>query len=343
MTTLIAVLATPAVVPAEEPYKAEPLESALWGKLDEAGNTNTQTSKKLLEATKLIRKGKKYMLGHDYEMGMPSFPGNSWVMEMKPPTPLGRHVGNIEYFHGEIGQNGTQLDALGHFGIKPDDGDPNIQNTLYYNRFRGHQVHGQTGLQHLGVEKLKPFFTRGILIDVSRHQFGGAVLPEAQEITMDHVRKTLTAQGMTEDDIREGDVVLFRTGWEQNWRKGTLDYYKGIVPGTGGVPGIGLEVAQWLASKKVACVGADNWGVEFYPNNSIPDVPSPVHNELIVKNGIPHQESMHLSELADAAAEEKRNGSGPDAGRDAYTFAYIFVPVPVKGASGSPGIPMAVK
>jgi hypothetical protein len=135
MTTLIAVLATPAVVPAEEPYKAEPLESALWGKLDEAGNTNTQTSKKLLEATKLIRKGKKYMLGHDYEMGMPSFPGNSWVMEMKPPTPLGRHVGNIEYFHGEIGQNGTQLDALGHFGIKPDDGDPNIQNTLYYTGF----------------------------------------------------------------------------------------------------------------------------------------------------------------------------------------------------------------
>jgi hypothetical protein len=92
---------------------------------------------------------------------------------------------------------------------------------------------------------------------------------------------------------------------------------------------IGLEVAKWLASKKVACVGADNWGVEVYPNpNPPPGVPSPVNSELIVKNGIPHQESMVLSELAKDAAME--NDVGP--GRDAYTFAYIFVPVPVKGA-----------
>ena len=335
---LVAVITSPLLAIAEE-YNAEPQTSVLWGKDDEAGNTNTQNSKKLLEATKLIKKGKKYMLGHVYEIGMPAFPGNSWVLEMKPPTPLDRHVGNIEYFHGEIGQNGTQLDALGHFGIKPNDGDPNIQNTLYYNRFRGSEVHGVTGLKKLGVEKLKPFFTRGILLDVSLYQFGGAVLPEGQEITMEHVRNTLSKQGMTEDDIREGDVVLFRTGWEANWDKGTLGYYKGL-PGTpGGVPGIGLEVAKWLAAKRVACVGADNWGVEFYPNNSVPGLPSPVHNELIVKNGIPHQESMHLSELADDAAVEKETGSG----RDAYTFAYIFVPVPVKGASGSPGIPMAVQ
>jgi kynurenine formamidase len=336
---LLAVLTIPSVAPAQDGYDPEPQKSS-WGPFDEAGNSNTQNSKKLLEATKLVKKGKKYMLGHVYEMGMPAFPGNSWVMEMKPPTPLERHVGNIEYFHGEIGQNGTQLDSLGHFGVKPNNGDPNIQNTLYYNRFLGSEVHGPTGLQRLGIEKLKPFFTRGILLDVSRYSFGGAVLPEGQEIRMHHVRQTLTAQGMTEDDIREGDVVLFRTGWEENWGKGTLGYYKGAPGIPGGVPGIGLEVATWLATKRIACVGADNWGVEVYPSPNPPaGLPSPVHNELIVKNGIPHQESMVLSELAQDAAAERATGPG----RDAYTFAYIFVPVPVRGASGSPGIPLAVK
>ena len=324
--------------PAAEPYDPMPQKSP-WGPFDEAGASNTQTAKKVLEATKLIKTGKKYSLGHEYHLGMPLFPGNSWLMELKPPTPVERHVSNIEYFQGEIGQNGTQFDALGHFGLQPEGALTPLE-ALYYNRFTGAELFGLTGLNRLGVENMKPFFTRGVLLDVARYVFGGLTLPPGTEITLAMVQKTLAAQEMSEADIREGDVELFRTGWEENWGKGTLVYYAGAPGIPGAVPGIGLEVAKWLASKKVACVGADNWGVGVAPNPDAPEgVPEPVHNELLVKNGIPHQESMRLSELAaDAAAE---NLVGP--GRDAYTFAYIFVPVPVRGASGSPGAPLAVK
>ena len=348
---------------ASDPWEPQPYEGP---ELD-AGSSRTQTPKKVLEATKLIKEGKKYSLGHVYDSVMPTFPGQTWVMEMKPPTQAGRQTFNVEYFHGEVGQNGTQFDALGHFGIQPSEGlpdplyDPSLLKTLYHGRLTGQQVHGPTGLQRLGVEHIKPFFTRGILIDIKHYFYPNESFapddettilenvltpqnPEKPEITMDMVRKALAVQEMSEDDIQEGDVVLFRTGWEVNWDEGTPVYYAGAPGLPGKTPGIGLEVAKWLASKRVACVGADNWGVSAAPSkvsgDGIPEtILEPVHNELLVKHGIPHQESMHLSELAKDAAAQNAKGLG----RDAYTFAYIYVPVPIAGASGSPGIPLAVK
>jgi hypothetical protein len=44
----------------------------------------------------------------------------------------------------------------------------------------------------------------------------------------------------------------------EHWGEGTLGYYKGYPGVLGGAPGLGLAAAQWLASKRVACVGADN-------------------------------------------------------------------------------------
>lgn len=340
--SVITVGAAPSALPETDPFLPGP---SRWGPTDEAGNSNTQTPDKVLQAVKLIKTGKKYRLGHDYHRDMPLFPGNSWVMEMKPPTQVLRQVFNAEYFHGEVAQSGTQFDALGHFAIQPQGG-LNVQDARYYNQFTGAQVHGVDGLQRLGIENMKPFFTRGVLIDVARYLNNNNVMAEGKEITRQMVRDTLAAQGMSEADIQEGDVVLFRTGWEAKWGEGTLGYYRGAPGMPGGVPGIGLEVARWLGSKQVACVGADNWGLSVapYPADSPEkppaDILEPVHNELIVRHGIPHQESMALSELAEDAAKERMSSGN---GRNAYTFAYIFVPVPIQGASGSPGVPLAVK
>jgi kynurenine formamidase len=309
-----------------------------WGPGDEAGSSNTQTADKVLQAIKLIKLGTKYLLGHPYEAAMPLFPGNTHQMELKPPASIGRQTGNFEIFHGEIGQNGTQFDALGHFALQPE-GDSDPDHAIYYNRFTGADVYHPAGLRHLGIERMKPFFTRGILLDIKRYAKAGRTLDPGEEITMAMVRRTLAAQGLSDSDITRGDVVLFVTGWEERWSRGTLAYYQGAPGIAGATPGIGLEVAIWLASKRVACVGADNWGVEVVPYPNHPDRPQapagiffPVHHELIVKNGIPHQESMRLSELArDLAAA--RN----------YLFAYIYTPLPLTGATGSPGMPLAVR
>src|SRR5438094_972538 len=56
-----------------------------WGSGDEAGSSNTQTADKVLQAKELITRGKKYLLGHVYEPAMPTLPGNTWELEIKPP------------------------------------------------------------------------------------------------------------------------------------------------------------------------------------------------------------------------------------------------------------------
>ncbi|HVL91392.1 MAG TPA: cyclase family protein [Actinomycetota bacterium] len=322
--------------PAADGYDPLPPPSH-WGPGDEAGNSNTQTPAKTLEAVALIETGQKFILGHVYDPTMPMFPGNSWVLEAKPPLPVLQQVANSDFFHGEIGQNGTQLDGLGHFGIHGSLTDPH--ETLYYNRWKHEEISGPLGLKHLGVETLKPFFTRAVLLDVARHTNGGATLAAGQEITLAMVQQTLAAQGMSESDVRVGDVVLFRTGWEEHWDDGTVAYYAGAPGVPGATPGIGLEVAQWLGTKQVACVGADNWGIEVVPAINPPDgIVYPAHNELIARQGIPLQESMHLQGIADDAAARFENGD-----ENAYVFAYVYVPVPIRGSSGSPGVPMAIR
>ena len=94
-----------------------------------------------------------------------------------------------------------------------------------------------------------------------------------------------------------------------------------------GAPGIGMGAARWLAKKKVAMTGADTWPVEVIPSEDS-GLAFPVHQELIVRQGIYNIENLNLSELA---ADK------------VYEFAFMFAPVKFKGATGSPGNPIAIK
>jgi kynurenine formamidase len=72
---------------------------------------------------------------------------------------------------------------------------------------------------------------------------------------------------------------------------------------------------------------ADTWGVEVVPAEN-PSEAFPVHQELIGKRGIYNLENLDLSSLANDRV---------------YEFAFMFAPVKFKGATGSPGNPIAVK
>ena len=104
---------------------------------------------------------------------------------------------------------------------------------------------------------------------------------------------------------------------------------------------LGLAGAKWLADHKVVCVGADNWGLDVAPPlpPPAPGVLFPVHHHLLVKSGIYMQESMMLSELAADLAADFRKSRSPNV----YEFLYVFNPVPIKGASGSLGAPIAIR
>ncbi len=292
-----------------------------WGKDDQAGASNWITPEKVLDAVKWIKDGKIYRIGHPYEATMPKFGDRAFTLRMVgSPTggPFGGNklVYNDEFLATEIGQCGTQFDGLGHIGIQlGKDGDKSEMR--YYNGLSQQEIGAHNGLQKLGIEHVKPFFTRGHLIDAMGVK--GAMLEAGQEITMADVRAALTKQGMKDDDIRQGDALFFNTGWSSLWQKNNDKYVNGE-------PGIGVEVARWIAQKGACVVGADCWGIEVVPN---PDkaVAFPVHGELITKNGIFLSENMQFNDLI----------------RDRkYQFVYIFSPVPIKGATGSINSPIAV-
>jgi hypothetical protein len=181
-----------------------------WGADDQRGAANRLTPQKAAEAARLIRSGKVYQLGHVYEYGMP-LAGKRHFSLTIPGSPTGgpdgenRIVYHDEMFSGEIGQIGTQLDGLGHIGVRMAGDD------YFYNGFRRSEFGKPYGLEKLGVENIGVFFTRGVLADMPAYR-GVPRLKVGEAITADDLEGALKREGVA---VTEGDVVLVRTGHGQ--------------------------------------------------------------------------------------------------------------------------------
>ena len=294
----------------------------LWGPEDQAGGSNWITAEKVLEAVRLVKTGRIYEVGEVYEKNMPSFGQRTYAL-LSPGGPTYSFPGansliaNDEFLCAEIGQVGTQFDGPGHIGMRMTMADGAVKD-VYYNGFTGDEMYNPYGLRKLGVENVKPLVTRGILIDVAGYA-GVESLPNRYEVTVEDVRGALERQGMSESDLRPGDALLFRFGWARYWTNPSRYSHE--------PPGIGLEVAKWVVERKASMVGGDQAGTEVQPSPN-PELAYPVHQELIMKNGIFNLESLRLDELA----------------RDqAYEFLFVFTPIRFKGATGSPGRPIAIR
>lgn len=305
IVVIAAVVACSSVIPGS----AQRWFPSRWGAEDQRGAANRMTPAKVMEAKELIRQGAVYQLGRVYEAGMPMFGTRHFSLRI--PQTFRIPGSNEATYHdelvsGEMGQIGTQFDGLGHIGI----GD------LYYNGNNRADFAQPEGLTKLGIENVGPLVTRGILIDVARLK-GVPLLDSGYEITVADLQAALKNQSV---EIRPGDVVLVHTGWGSLWMKDNARFIQGS-------PGIGVNAAQFLVDREVTVVGSDTWGVEVFPN---PDssLGAPVHQLLIARNGIYLHENLNTEELA----------------RDSvWEFAYIFVPLPLKGATGSPGSPIAIR
>src|SRR3954453_22470398 len=169
------------------------------------------TPQKVLDALKLIRTGEIVSLGMPYDTRMPIAPGRAFALRM-PGGPTGgpygnrsRTIWNDEFIATEIGQIGTQMDALGHLGCMwGEKGDET--NMLFYKGNRLSEMWSPYGLKRLGMENAPPFFTRGILFDVQGLK--GRVLDVGKEIHFSDLKACLQRQGVSEDATKPGDAVF---------------------------------------------------------------------------------------------------------------------------------------
>lgn len=287
--------------------------NSLWGPTDQAGGSNWITQEKVLKAISLVKTGKVFELGHVYERGMPLVGKRSYNMFIPSfptydPVGVNKVVFNDEYLTGEIGQVGTQFDGLGHPGrqMKLSDG---TTTEVFYNGVQAKEMRNPYGLLRLGIENIKPIITRGILIDLAAYKSVNS-LPDDYEITMADIRNALAKEGLKESDIEPGDALLFNLGW---WR-----YWPGSKMVDGKPPYANLEVINWIIAMKACMVGSDV---------SLDKPDFPLHEELILKNGIFNLEFMNFESLQ----SEK-----------VYKFLFVFTPLRLKGATGSPGRPLAI-
>ena len=279
-----------------------------WGAEDRLGAANLLTPEKVLSATNIIKAGAVYELGRAYETGMPLVGNRHYSLRIPVMSgPLGENdvTWHESIVSGEMGQVSTQFDGLGHIGI----GD------LSYNGLSRHDFVTPEGLTSLGVEQVGPIVTRGVLIDVAAYK-GMQLLDGGYEISKADLQGALDSQNL---QILAGDVVLVHTGWGGLWMNDNDRF-------GASAPGIGMEAAQFLVDEEIVMVGSDTWGTEVLPNPDI-SVAFPVHQLLIAKNGIYNMENLATEVLAD---------------RQIHEFLFVYAPLPLKGAPGSPGNPIAI-
>ena len=296
-----------------------PIGDKFWpsefGPDDRRGATNRITPQKVVSAARLVKSGQIYQLGRVYEHGMP-IPGKRHFSLTIPGLPTGGPLGsnqmvsNDELFSGEIGQVGTQFDGLGHVGVRKNGED------YFYNGNKLSEFGDTYGLKKLGVENVGVFVTRGVLLDVCALR-GSVQLPAGYVISPDELASCLEKAKL---QIQEGDVVLIHTGHGKLWMKDNAAY-------GAGEPGIGLAAAKYLTDRKVSMIGADTWAIEAVPHER-DGLAFPVHQWDLTKNGVYHIENIDLEQLA---ADK------------VYEFRFVFSPLRLKGATGSPGNPIAIR
>lgn len=295
-----------------------------WGPDDEIGTLNYITPKQLIEAAKLVKKGKSISLGLDFNFHGPQTTG--WGNRFNPIHTMlatgtdaiagNQDAGGIRYADDMVSmplQCGTQWDALAHI----------FYNDHMWNGYSAALV-DSTGAKKNGIEKTRAkMIGRGVLLDVARFK-GGDFLADGYGISNQDLDDCAKAQGV---EIKEGDFVIVRTGqMEERLARGDWDSYA-----AGDAPGLRFETAKWIQDKKIAAICTDTWGCEVRPNE-VAGVSQPWHWIVIPMVGITMGEIFNLKELADDCQEDK-----------VYEFLFCAPPLPITGGVGSPINPIILK
>jgi len=280
-----------------------------WGPQDQRGSGNHMKPDTVLRAARLIKAGEVFELGRVLSETMPMPAGRRFeILTKRTRNDPGRNrrASNEELVVAEIGQVGTQFDTFSHQMI----------GSSMYNCVTLDAAASRTGFTKMGVERVGALMTRGVLLDIAALK-GVATLAETYEITPQDLQDALAAQKLS---LQPGDAVLIHTGWGTLWGKDNSRYQRVS-------PGIGTAAAEWLARQDPMLVGADNTAVEISPNPD-PDLAGPVHQIMLVVNGIHLLENLRLDELA---------------ARRVYEFALIVEPLKIQGGTGSTVAPIAVR
>ena len=281
------------------------VKASPFGPDDQTGATNRITPAVTKAAAAEIQTGAVISMAFNLVDGVPLF-GTRFTKTILTSAALvpGAEYGKNRLTYMEdtyLSQShvGTHIDGMGHIGIMD----------CYYNQTPMGKFVTQNSIKKLGLENLKTFATRGVVLDMVK------VFQEAGKLKTNAACRTPCLDGgtvITDADIqaglkmynvtlREGDAVFLHTGWGDLFQQFPAQNAKYNAA----APGIGKAAAAWLVSQKVVLVGTDTWVVEVIPSEDTSEA-FPVHAMLLTDNGIHIIENVRTDLIAAEASTSKR-------------------------------------
>ena len=318
-----------------------------WPPGDERGMANT-----LGEATTLRcgwhlsqHGARTYEASFVRSNAMPKSPfANPSLSKPKPTAgvPFSAHAFNSEAFDAgaEPQQQGTQIDALGHFASIKGPWDPknpfSADDATYYGGFKQQDVKPtpDSPLLKLGIEKIPPLVTTAVLLDARAYVGKGKAMADGQLVTAADIEAMLKAQGLARRGLLPGDMLWIYTGWSENWK----DPADANSPYYAMAPGLSVDAAKMLAARRIVAIGLDVPFIDAVPNGMLqgkappaagtdPGLPFSVHHYMLSVYGIHHLENLNLA----AMAADK-----------VWTSCAMVLPSRDKGAAGAVVRPVAI-
>lgn len=265
----------------------------------------------LLNAVSLVRKGKIYDLGSNLSNKMPegskeTFHGFSLSQYHIPNALMDQGHKGFDFSMDVITccpHLGTHIDALIHV---QDSG-------MIFGGGHIKDAFGVDGWKKYGMETVPPIVGRGVLVDMAAYYDVG-IIADGFEITQHDLAAALKQQGTK---IKNGDVVLVRTGKYLEYLRGDENYFNKQ-------PGVGPSGAVWLYEQGMAVLGSDTTSTEPSP---FPNLMHTTHCAMLVERGVHIIEIMDLDEIS----KDK-----------VYEFLFIALPLKIVGATGSWLRPVAI-
>jgi kynurenine formamidase len=329
--------------------------SKYWGAGDKAGSANhMKNPANIKRALATVKQFKAISIGKYYHREAPAFGPRGWNMTI-PGTPTGGPFGaNALFYHDEmvtteIGQIQTQFDGPGHIGVNTSKGmymyngfNPMSENG--YERGAGGRV---VGMGDAGVEHVAEtgFVCRLVVLDAVAYKKKIGQISAAAEmlpipkssadvggiVTADDIDGILKMQGL--DPIGSGDCVALHTGQGNTWSN---DRYKSMNSEeraaaraifAQGEPGFGYSACSYFGERNIALTMGDTSANDAQPGNEVEGWAVPCHTELQVKYGTWNLENVDTKSLVD---------------NKIYEGAFIWSPLRIIGATGSPGNPIVL-
>uniref|UniRef100_A0A7S4PB11 Cyclase family protein n=1 Tax=Paramoeba aestuarina TaxID=180227 RepID=A0A7S4PB11_9EUKA len=258
-------LPSPPPSPSPEPEVVDNFFVRRFGAEDEDGAVNYITNDVVLSSLQYVKQGKVYHLSETTAPETPALSPRTYKAYLQVMgNGQGQTLNENDRWNEDVAFHsigvGTHLDSFAHW----------TRDWKTYNAVPQADIMNlETGTpKKMGSGNLKPMVTRGVLLDFVKLMCAGEVgggdlacvddhLPPSTPIYKEDIERAITFFGVS--PIKEGDVVLFHTGYGNILRSPTPENY--IV----NPPGLEEGSCEWLGSIGAVALGADTFSFDVVP------------------------------------------------------------------------------